>query len=219
MRKNQARNLGLLYLLMAVIAPFALLYVPSVIMVENDWAATGSNILANEGLFRAGIAVQTVTMVLEVILTSLLYRLFKPVNTKLAVIAAFSRLAMTIIQGVNIISYWLVIEFAANEATVSLLLRSHDFGTYIWQILFGLHLLVLGYLALKSEFVPSFIGVLIMVASFGYLAESYFAILALTSEMLASLTTILLIVSTIGESSFILWLLYKGFKPEKSVGT
>ena len=53
--KKTARLAGLLYLAMAIPAPFGLLYIPSKIIVQGDAAATANNMLANEFLFRTGI--------------------------------------------------------------------------------------------------------------------------------------------------------------------
>ena len=51
-----AKFAGVLYLVITVLAPFSMSFVPSALIVANDAAATSSNILASEGLFRAGIA-------------------------------------------------------------------------------------------------------------------------------------------------------------------
>jgi len=46
--KKTARLAGLLYVIMSIQAPIALLYVPSHIMVEGNPVATTNNILAHE---------------------------------------------------------------------------------------------------------------------------------------------------------------------------
>ena len=53
--KKTARIAGFLLLLIAVIAPFSMLYVPSVLVAPGDAATTANNIMASEGLFRMGI--------------------------------------------------------------------------------------------------------------------------------------------------------------------
>lgn len=54
--KKTARLAGIFYLMLALIAPFGLIYVPKQIMVRGDVAATADNILTNEFLFRSGIS-------------------------------------------------------------------------------------------------------------------------------------------------------------------
>lgn len=222
MKNKQARVSGVLYLLLAVIAPFSMMYVPSLINTGGDITATTGKILENEFLFRAGIVGDSFVVLIEIVLSVFIYRLFKPVNQSLAQIVLSSRIAMTIIQGVNIILSLMTLELAINQEVgtalgasgsnglASLLLKGHGYGVFTWQIFFGLHLIALGYLALKSGYLPKIFGRLIMAASLGYLFGSYTAILAPTNEILLTVTPILLVVSTIGEIAFTLWLMIKG---------
>src|SRR5262245_2027491 len=95
-----SRIAGILYLLIAVVAPFSMLYVPSQLIVPGDAARTASNVMSSEGLFRFGVASDSIVFLIEIGLTALLYILLQPVNITLSLVAAFSRLAMTIIQGI-----------------------------------------------------------------------------------------------------------------------
>ena len=54
--KKLARIAGFWYLLIAITAPFGLLYVPAQLIAPGDAAATAHNIMASESLFRLGIA-------------------------------------------------------------------------------------------------------------------------------------------------------------------
>ena len=62
--KNPGRSVGLLYLLVSIPGAFALLYVPSKLIVHGNAAATATNIAAHETLFRAGIAAQLISQTL-----------------------------------------------------------------------------------------------------------------------------------------------------------
>jgi hypothetical protein len=53
--KKQSRIAALLYFINGLPAPFALLYVPSVLIVPGDAAATANNVRNGEGLLRAGM--------------------------------------------------------------------------------------------------------------------------------------------------------------------
>src|SRR5215210_8468365 len=97
---NTARLAGFLILLIAVLAPFSILYLPSTLIVPGDAAATASNILASDGLFRLGIVVDSVVILLEIVVIAILYVLLRPVNRTLALVAAFARLAMTLVMAV-----------------------------------------------------------------------------------------------------------------------
>jgi hypothetical protein len=53
--KRNARVAGLIYLSLALTAPFSLIYIPRTLIVRGNAAATANNITAHESLFRLGI--------------------------------------------------------------------------------------------------------------------------------------------------------------------
>jgi hypothetical protein len=59
--KRTARLAGFLYLLVVLLGPFVLIYVPGKLYVPGDAAATAGNILAHESLFRAHMVVGLLT--------------------------------------------------------------------------------------------------------------------------------------------------------------
>src|SRR5919112_5621472 len=100
--KNTARLAGFLILLIAILSPFSILYLPSTLIVPGDAATTASNVMASEGLFRLGIVGDSVVILLEIVVIAILYALLRPVNRTLALAAAFARLAMTVVMAVNL---------------------------------------------------------------------------------------------------------------------
>jgi len=224
--KNTARIAGFLLLLIAVLAPFSILYLPSTLIVPGDAATTANNILASDGLFRLGIVVDSVVVLLEIVLIGILYVLLRPVNRTLALVAAFARLAMTVVMAVNVFNslgvllllsgagYLTVFEPDQLDALVLLFLNLHESGVYIWQVFLGLHLIVLGYLVFKSGYFPRILGILLMVACLGYLMDS-FGILFPSSEAISIVSSVLLVATVIGEVSFTFWLLIKGVNVEQ----
>ena len=95
--KKIAKIAGVLILIMTVFAPFSMLYVPSTLIVPGDATATANNIMASETLFRLSIVSDSVVFLIEIVLVVLLYVLLKPVSETLFLVAAFARLAMTVI--------------------------------------------------------------------------------------------------------------------------
>src|SRR5215212_6855425 len=94
-----ARVAGFLLLFIVLIAPFSQLYVPSTLIVPGDATATANNIGASGWVFHLGIVSDSLVFLIEIVLTALLYVLLRPVSRTLSLIAAFARLAMTVIQG------------------------------------------------------------------------------------------------------------------------
>jgi hypothetical protein len=219
LRKN-ARVAGVILLIITVFAPFSMIYVPSTLMAPENATATAHNIMASEGLLRAGIASDAVIFLLEIVLVAVLYTLLKPVNKTLSLTAAFARLAMTVIQGMNLFNYFLALLLLSETgyltvfepdqlyALVALFLDAHEVVAIIWGLFFGLHLLVLGYLVYRSGYISKFVGALLLLASLSYLINGFGNILFPQFEEIFTTIGFLSII----ELAFPLWLLIKGVK-------
>ena len=183
--KKTSKIVAILILILVVIAPFGMLYLPSTLIVPGDATTTANNVMASEPLFRLGIAGDSVVFLIEIVLSVLLYVLLKPVSKTLALVAAFSRLAMTIIQGINLLNHFLVLLLLSGtgylsvfepgqlHALVLLFLNAHESVVLIWGLFFGLHLFVLGYLVYKSGYIPRLSGVFLVIASLCYFTQFF----------------------------------------------
>src|SRR5260370_26081426 len=80
--KNPGRFAGLLYLLMSIPCCFALIYVPSKLIVDGNATATANRIAASERLFRLGIAGQLISQILFIFVALALYDLLKGVHQR-----------------------------------------------------------------------------------------------------------------------------------------
>jgi hypothetical protein len=222
-----AKYAGLLYLLIAISGGFSIGYMPSVIVVAGDPATTAQNMMDNLGLFRLGILGDIVVLLLEIVLTVILYQLTKPVNQTIAMIALFSRLAMSIVMGLNLLNYLIpfhllngadnlsAFELDELQSLSMVFLEAHQYGVYIWGLFFGLHLIALGYLVFKSKYFPKVLGVMMGIGSLGYLLESIGEITLTNNEVLSTLIIAFLVIATVGELSFTFWLLIKGVNIEE----
>ena len=220
-----ARLTGLLLLLLVVVGPFSQLYVPSTLIVPGDATATADNIRASESLFLSGIVGQSIVFLTEIVLTVLLYVLLRPVSRTLALVAAFARLAMTVVMGINLLPYFIallllsgagyltVFEPAQSDALALLFLNAHQYVVYIWEIFLGLHLLVLSYLVFKSGYFPRILGVLLVLPALGYLIHGYGSFLFPNYEEIFA--GVVGVSAVIGELPFFLWLLIKGVNVQR----
>ena len=218
-----ARITGALYLSLAFLGPFGMLYVPQTLIIPGDAAATAVNITASNGLFRAGMTSDALVFLIEIVLTVLLYVLLKPVNKTLSLVAAFSRLSMTIIQGINLLNYFFVLLLLSGAAYLSaftapqlqslvlLFLSAHEMVAFIWGLFFGLHLLALGYLVIKSGYISAIPGFLLIIAALCYLSQSFGNILLPQYKELFSSIAMLSMVEIV----FPLWILIKGIDTRK----
>jgi hypothetical protein len=219
-----AKTVGILTLLIAVIAPFSMLYLPSVLIVPGDANNTANNIIASEGLFRLGMIGDAIIFVLEVALTVALYDLLKPVNKTLSLVAAFARVSMNALQALNLLNSFLVLQLLSGSgfltafttsqlhAFVLMSLNARQDVVLIWGLFLALHLFVIGFLVYQSGYLPKTVGGLLMIAGVCYLIQSFGNILTPQhKELFASIG----LLSTI-EVVFPLWLLIKGIDTSQS---
>lgn len=204
--------------IMAIIAPFAYFYVLQNLIVPGDAAATASQIMASESLFRIGICFLLISAILDLVVAWALYVLLKPVNKSLSLLSAWFRVAYSVILVVALNNLFNVLEllsgadylaaFEPNQLQAQVMIFINAFY-YMWDlglVIFGLHLLVLGYLVFKSPYFPRFLGILVVIASLGYLIDSFGIFLFPNYNMTISLFTF------IGEVLLIFWLLWRGIK-------
>ena len=222
--KKMARVAGLLYLFMAITGAFGVLYIPSTLIVPANAAATADNILRSEVLFRVGIVSELVAAVLFIFLVVLLYRLFSAVNSTHAslmvmlalvsvAIAFFIVLneiaALALFRGADFLS---VLDKPQRNAMAMLFLDLHRYGFVVNGIFWGLWLFPFGVLVMRSALVPRILGVLLIIACFGYLAWS------LTELLLPRYASVVGGIATIpegiGELSIMFWLLIVGVKDQ-----
>jgi len=211
-----ARGTGFLYLLQALLGFFSLMYVPSSLIARGDATATASNIMASESLFRLGIVSALLGQVVGILYVLVLYNLLKPVSKHIAVLMVVFALPgipitmlneltqLGVLQLLSGADYLTVFTPGQLQALAYLFLRLHDEGTSIAFIFAGLWLLPLGYLVFKSGFLPKILGVLLIMAGFGYLIDVFGSFLLSNYNLGIGLFT------GLAEIFFLLWLLIKG---------
>jgi hypothetical protein len=219
--QRTARLAGFLYVLTIPLSVFGFFYVPSRLIVPGDAAATATNIMASEGLFRSGIVSWLIAQTIFVVLPLVLYKLLNPVNkTHALLMVIFILLAIPIafINEVNNLAVLLLLSgadylklFQVDQlrAQVMFLLDLHGQGIGIARVFWGLWLFPLGYLIFKSGFLPRILGVIVMMGCFGYLIDS--AIFFLLPNVDAAVSH----VTGLGEILLALWLLIKGINVEQ----
>jgi hypothetical protein len=182
--KKTARLAGLLYVLLSIAGIYALIYVPSALIVRGDAAATAHNIVASETLYRSGIVADLISQALFLLVAMALYRLLKGVDKMLAmlmVIFAAVQIPLSFVAEVHHLAVLTILNGTGSVASFSeaqryaqmmVSLDSYDNGILVDEIFMGLWLFPLGLLIFRSRFLPRILGVLLFVAGSAYLAES-----------------------------------------------
>ena len=220
-----AKVAGVIWLIVALLAPFGEFFVRQGLIVPGNVAATAENIVASQSLFRAGFATDLVVFVIEVALAAVLYVLFRPVSRTLALVMAFARLAMVTILGLNLLNMFTALQLLISpeyttafekgqlQALAFVFLNAQHYGYALGMVFFGLHLGVLGFLVYRSRFLPRILGILMVVSGLGYLADSFTKFLLPQSA--DTLAVVVVVTALIGELPLTLWLLVKGVDVER----
>ncbi len=218
--QKTARLSGVLYLALAALSAFGLVLVPSMIIVPGDAAATASNIVSSESLFRLGFVSNLVAYAVNIFVALFLYKLLKPVNKGIAslmVLLILMGLAIGMLNELNQFTALLILgadhltafTAAQSQALASLFLGIYANGFTIAHIFWGLWLFPMAYLIFRSGFLPRVIGVLLVVAGLGYLVD--FTLFFLFPDVTISVSDF----TFVGEVVLILWLLIKGVDVEQ----
>ncbi len=198
---------------------YAEFYVFPSLIVKGDSAGTAVNLMTNKKLFLSGIFSYLIMLISDIIIAWALYVFLKPVNKSLSLLTAWFRLIYTIIGLVallNQLTVWHLISgadyltvFSTEQLHAQIMFNVKTVG-FEWNfgfVFFSMHLGLLGYLVLKSNYVPKIIGILLILAGIGYLIEYH-----LKPLLFPGYNTEYLMITFFGELIFMIWLLLKGSK-------
>jgi hypothetical protein len=221
--RNPGRVAGFWYLLLSIIAPLRLIYIPSKLFVDGSATATVNNIATHEWLFRFGIVGDLVCGVILIFLVLAFYRLFKGVDQNLAVLVViFGGVMPALINFVGVVSdagalmvvggadFLSVFDKPQRDSLAMLFLSLRDHQNTAAEVLWGVWLLPLAMLVYRSGFLPRFLGVWLTINGFAYVTLSF------TGVLLPQYQDKVFTISTparFGELAMMLWLVIKGARP------
>jgi hypothetical protein len=189
--------------------------------VRDDPAATAQAIAAHETLWRWGIGVHLVYLAFPaIIMDVLLYRIFKPVEPTLALLALAAALTCGAVEGAAILQ--LYVPLAAGEGVAPLValgegerqalayvaIQLYETGSGFALLFFSGFCAATGALILRSRLLPRAIGVMMLLAGICYLVGSLTTVVA--PALAGVLLPWVLLPCFVGEASLATWLLVKG---------
>jgi hypothetical protein len=215
-----ARIAGVFYLLNILTAVFGAFFVSGRLIVHGDAAATATNILAQESLFQLGVAAGLIATACYLAVTALFYRLFLPVSRSLSLLAAFFslmgcalgalgslfQLAPLVVLGDS--SYLSVFKLDQLQALALIFLEFNTQVLNIGIVFFGLYCLLIGYLIVRSSFLPRVLGALMVLAGVGWLTF-------LWPPLASALSPYNVGPGVLGEGLLTLWLLVLGVNAQR----
>jgi hypothetical protein len=211
--RQVARFAGIFQLLEGITATFAQIYLLNTFVVARNPAATAERILANEPLFQLGFAASLIAVAFHLGRALMMFELLKIVRRNVALLALLVILVGCAIQAVAsvfFIAQWAVLKSASPgfpleqvQATSFLMLRLNASAFNVYLVFFGLWNLLIGYLILRSDFMPRILGALLMVTGVAWMFQ-------LGPTVASQLEAVIMIAAAIGEIPLLLWLLVKG---------
>lgn len=168
-RRIYVRTAGAAYLLIMILALSVVTVAETALIVPGDDAATARNILANDGLFRIGIAGIVTMYATVVVLSAALFIVLEPVDRGLALVGMVLRLAEAVLGASTVLLSFGVLavlqsdalmgfDSAQLQALAGALLEVRSAGLDIVLVLVGLGGTVFCYLFFKSKYVPRWLA-------------------------------------------------------------
>lgn len=209
-----ARITGLFYLAICVTAVFGHFVIPGQIFDPDDAAATLSNLAERETLARVGIAMELGTATFGALLALWFYRLFGSVD-------AFMAVAVMVLGEFNAVAQLGSAAFLATALDVALdpslggaaatAQWMYVVSGNIWKVatvFFGLWLIPMGLLVLRSGWMPRLLGWLLTIGGVGYVLYVFILFLAPDAASIAAVLTW----ATFSEFWMVAYLLVKGVR-------
>jgi hypothetical protein len=188
-------------------------------LVFVEAPVTLNRILIHESEFRVGFVVSLFSVVFLFLAAWALYMLLKPANEDVALlflVLNLTGLAMWCLGLLNLSGSLLLLSGADYlkvfrpdqlQALAMFFINLYKNGSIIAQVPYGIWLLPLGYLVIKSRFLPRLLGILLIADCLGLLAYVFQRFLLPDYGVLSYPC---LAISFIAEASLTLWLLIKG---------
>ena len=201
-------------LLLAVLAPFGVLFAVDGLVTPGDPARTARDIAGSEVLFRLGIVALLAVAIVDVVVAWGLHQVLRRTDGGLSMLAAWFRLAYATVLLVGVAHLVAALRLldatsgafstAQNQArALSEIEAFHDvFGAGLG--LFGVHLVLVGCLAWRAGFVPRLLAALVCLSGAGYAFDSAATVLSDGAAPAAATVTFL------GELVLGVWLLARG---------
>jgi len=221
--KKTARIAGLIWLLMFIFGPVAQI-IRSRLFIAGDMGATAHNIMTNEFLFRLGFVSDLMMMVSFLLLPLVLYKLLSSVDKNLAILMVIFVMVSVPMNMLNLLNEFTALQllsgssylgiFDAVELQAQAMLHYDLYlhGYEIANVFFALWLVPLGLLVYKSNFLPRFLGVLLVIGGISLFIE---VLIYFLLPGYAMINNMLLIPQTLAEFVFLFWVLIRGINESR----
>jgi hypothetical protein len=230
-QRRAALIAGLAYVILTVLALFAIRVLDGSTQPDNP-AATVEHIVNSKALFRSGLPAFFIVLIADVVVAWALYVFFQRTSRELSLFAAWFRLLYVAIAAAALLNIPVILklvdgtgsatalEKGQRDVQVMLSLDAYNYGFFLALVFFGVHLLLLGFVMVKSDDAPSILGMLVALAGLGYVVINLARVVLPDYRDYENLLLLLLAVLAVpGEFGLVGWLLWRGGKARPAAVT
>jgi hypothetical protein len=221
MQRRAAIIAGAAIVIMALAAVVANDLTINRLVVTDNAPATWKNLMNSSWLFRTGIFAWLIILICDALAAWGLYLFFKPVNKNLSLLMAWFRIIYVAILGTSMMNLLYVLQLISDPAYLSAIGAEHAETQVLfymnafyneWSfglVVFGIHILLLGYLLIKSGYRVKIIGVILIIAFMGYTLIHVSKLLVQQYEKFIEILEWVFLLPMLGEVALGIWLLVK----------
>lgn len=227
--RHAALIAGVGYVALFALGIFANFFVREGLIVTGDAQATAANIAGAEGLFRLGLLAFLAIFLLDVAVAWALYIVFRTTHNDVSLLTAWFRLIYTVFLGAAAIFFFQALQlldapdfltaFDTDQLHAQALVALDTFNStwLIGLVAFGTHLILLGYLIIRSHQAPRALGYIMAAAGAAYIVDTAaHALLSNYNDYETLLIAVVAVPSIVAEGWFGLWLLLKAGRQRRS---
>jgi uncharacterized protein DUF4386 len=220
----KARAAGFFWLMTIITGMFGFI-AGTKFIVPGDAAATATNIMSQQSIYRWAIAASVIAGACYLAVTVLVYELLRTVNRTVATLGlTFSLVGcaagtisclllfppLNLLGGASYLTAFSPAQLQGQALTfLTLSLQVNDIG----MAFFGLHVITIGYLIRRSAFLPRILGALLLITGVCYLTNSFAQFLAVPFR--GYLLPLVALAGLGGEGSLTGWFLVKGINLQR----
>ena len=214
---------GIGYVVLFVLAIFANFFVRERLVAPDDAAATFRDLAANEGLVRLAIVAFLVIFLVDVVVAWALHQVFRSTGSQRSALAAWFRIVYTVFLGVGLVFLYGVLQLVGDrdhlaafgqdqlDAQAMLALDAFNATWLIGLVAFGVHLILVGRIIVRTGIASTLLGAVLVVAGSAYVFDTLaYTLVPNYADHAAVFTAIVAVPSVVAEFAFLAWLLRRG---------
>ena len=194
------------------------------LIIENNATETFKNILASKTTFNIGVLSWLIILISDVFAAWGLYLFFKHFDKNLSLITGWLRLVYAAMLGASIFNL-IYVYLIVNQPGISTVditdqlsekvmfyISAFNLMFSVSLIVFGIHILLVGYLSVKTEYIPKILGVILMLAFVGYIVPNISNLILPEYKDFMRIIQMIFLIPMLGEVALGIWLLILGLR-------